>query len=133
MTLVEAKRIIEERWHKEPTLTAELATKMRVIVGTKLDDSVALRQLYIAGHTYPDRTAGLDWQAFMLGLNSRERQVITHSLGSLAFMKPNGDYITVGDIRKIDDIKVFAKRRGQNQSLFGISFFKLAFERDDSN
>jgi len=130
MTLVEAIRIIEERRDKVPVLSVELAAKMRVEVGANLEDSMSLRELYLAGHTNPQPSAGLDWKRFMLGLNPQEKKAITHSLGGLAFMfLDRRKYITVGDIRRADDLKTFAKYRGQIKSTFGLAFFKMAFER----
>jgi len=131
MSLVEAQSIIQEKRNREPILSEQLAARMRETVGAKLDDSVVLQDLYYAAHTQPDSSAGLDWHRFYVDINSRERQAITSSLGGLSFMKNSetGKRITVGDIRSVDDIRTFAKPRGYYKSVFGISFFKLAFEK----
>ena len=133
MSIAEARDIIQEKWNSEPILSEQLAARMRGRVGAKLDDSVALHELYSAAHTHPNSSVGLDWQRFYLDLSSGERKAITSSLGGLSFMviSETGKYITVGDIRNADDIKALAKHRGQYKSVFGLSFFKLAFERSD--
>ncbi len=134
MSLVEAKSIIQEKRNSEPILSEQLAARMRETVGVKLDDTVTLKDLYYATHTHPNPGAGLEWLEFVLSLETREKRAITRSLGGLAYMESNqGETITVGDIRNIDDIKTFSKQRGYNKSVFGLSFFKLAFEQGDVN
>jgi len=132
MTLAEALNIIQEKRDKKPTLSVQLAAKVRVAVGVNLDDSVTLRELYQAGHKCPDPSASLDWKQFLAGLNFGEYIAITNSLRGLAFMVSDetAGYITVGDIRRANDIKAFAKNRGLYKSVFGLSFFKLAFEKE---
>jgi hypothetical protein len=128
MSRVEAQRIIQEVTERKPVLSEELAARMRETVGVRLDDSVSLKDLYFSVHTAPDDRAGEEWQKFALSLEQRKKQAITSSLGGLTHD------ITVGDIRRMDDIKAFSRKRGLYLSTFGLSFFKLAFEReaDDS-
>jgi len=124
MKEMDSKVVLENKKQSRITLTVDFADKINLAVGD-LGDEVALKDLYMSTHSFPNQKCGEGWFNFVSSLPSVEKGALTRALSKIAYHLIDNNYLTLGKLRD----KSLEEIAGSAMKQASPAFLKYAFRR----